>query len=392
MKTNRRKFLKQSAFISAGTLMVPQFVQGFAPVNKTGRKLVIIQFSGGNDGLNTIVPYTNDIYYQSRPEIAIQPADVLKATDELGFNPYLTALKSLYDDGDLAIVNSVGYPNPNRSHFRSMDIWHTASGSNEYLSYGWLGKYMDSKQGSKPYEAIEVDSSLSLAMKGQSFNALATTNPNQMFQTTRDAQIKQTAKHEDEHSNLGYLRKTMVETVDAAQYVNQKNWKGQTQLTYPNSQTGKNFKLTAQLINGGAETEVFYLSIGGFDTHFNQVQRQKKLHLDYSKSLEVFVKDLKQSGSWDNTLIMNFSEFGRRVAQNGSKGTDHGTASNVYMMGGALKNPGFYNGAPDLTDLDKGDLKYQIDFRSVYATIIDNWLGGDSTGIISGQHKKLNIV
>ena len=393
MKTNRRTFIKQTAFISAGTLLVPQFVRAYAPANNTGKRLIIIQFSGGNDGLNTVIPFNNDIYYKSRPQIAIQSAEVLRLTDELGFNPHLEALKSLYDDGDLSIINSVGYPNPNRSHFRSMDIWHTASGSDEFMSYGWLGKYLDQKQSINAYHAIEVDDSLSLAMKGAKHNGLATTDPNRMWSTTKDPQIQQTKRtHVDEHSNLGYLRKTMVETVDAAEYVNQKNKNGRSSTSYPNTELGRNLKLTAQLINGGAATKVFYISMGGFDTHFNQIQRQQKLHKEFSDALSVFVKDLKDANNWKDTLILNFSEFGRRVSQNGSQGTDHGTASNVFVMGGGLKRPGFFNEAPDLSDLDEGDLKFQIDFRSVYATVLENWLGGNSTGIISGQHKKLNIV
>ena len=395
MKTNRRSFIKKSAYLSVGTLMVPQLIQAYNPIEKTGKRLVVIQLSGGNDGLNTIVPYRNDLYYQLRPEIAIAKNIVLKGNDDLGFNPVMKGVKSMYDDGDLAVINSVGYPNPDRSHFRSMDIWHTASGSNEYLSHGWLGKHFDQQcDDCKPYQAIEVDDSLSLAMKGKNYKAMSTTNPYQLYMTTRDKQIQRIGQHAHSasHTNLDYLYKTMAQTVDAAAYIRNKSKGQQSGVSYPNTPLGKHLKLTAQLINGGASTEVYYLSMGGFDTHFNQVARQKQLLKQYSEATSAFVKDMKMSGNWNDTLMLTFSEFGRRVAENGSKGTDHGTANNLLLMGGDLKKPGFYNEAPNLTDLDNGDLKFQVDFRSVYSTVLKNWLQSDPKAIIGTNHPVLNIV
>ena len=395
MNTNRRSFIKKSAYLSVGTLMVPQLIQAFDRTPISGKRLVVIQLSGGNDGLNTIIPYRNDLYYQLRPEISIAKSNVLKGNDYLGFNPVMKGVKSMYDDGDLAVINSVGYPNPDRSHFRSMDIWHTASGSDEYLSHGWLGKHFDHQcDDCKPYQAIEVDDSLSLAMKGKNYKAMSTTNPYQLYMTTRDKQIQNIGQraHIDSHTNLDYLYKTMTQTVDAAAYIRNK-YKGQhSNVSYPNTALGKHLKLTAQLINGGASTEVYYLSMGGFDTHFNQVARQKQLLKQYSEATSAFVKDMKLSGNWKDTLIMTFSEFGRRVAENGSKGTDHGTANNLLLMGGDLKNPGFYNEGPNLTDLDNGDLKFQIDFRSVYSTVLKNWLQSDPKAIIGANHPVLNII
>lgn len=395
MKTNRRSFIKKSAYLSVGTLMVPQLIQAYNPLDSTGKKLVVIQLSGGNDGLNTIIPYQNDLYYQLRPDIAIAKNNVLKGNDYLGFNPVMSGIKSMYDNGDLAVVNSVGYPNPDRSHFRSMDIWHTASGSNEYLSHGWLGKYFDQHcDNCQPYQAIEVDDSLSLAMKGKSYKAMSTTNPQQLFMTTRDRQIQKIGKqlHRAEHTNLDYLYKTMTQTVDAAAYIRNKSKGQQSRVSYPNTALGKHLKLTAQLINGGADTEVYYVSMGGFDTHNNQLVRQKQLLKQYSEATSAFVKDMKMSGNWNDTLMLTFSEFGRRVAENGSKGTDHGTANNLLLMGGDLKKPGFYNEAPDLTDLDNGDLKFQVDFRSVYSTVLKNWLSADPKGVIGANHPILNIL
>lgn len=381
--------------MSVGTLMVPQLIQAYDIARNTGKKLVVIQLSGGNDGLNTVIPYENDLYYNLRPEISIAKNQVLKGNDYLGFNPAMKGIKSMYDDGDLSIINSVGYPNPDRSHFRSMDIWHTGSDSNQYLSHGWLGNYFDHRcDDCKPYRAVEVDDSLSLAMKGKRYKAISTTNPHQLFKTANDAQLKKILenKHQASHNNLDYLYKTMTQTVDAAAYIRKKYMGYKSNVEYPNSVLGKNLKLTAKLINGGAETEVFYVSMGGFDTHNNQVLRQKQLLKLYSEATSAFAKDMKKAGNWNDTLVMTFSEFGRRVAENGSKGTDHGTANNLFLMGGGLKNPGFYNDAPNLKDLEKGDLKYQIDFRSVYSTVLKNWLDSDPKAIIGSNHPTLDII
>lgn len=375
--------------------MVPQLIQAYNPQESTGKKLVVIQLSGGNDGLNTIIPYQNDLYYKLRPEIAIAKNQVLKGNDSLGFHPAMQGVKSMFDNGDLAVINSVGYPNPDRSHFRSMDIWHTASGSNEYLSHGWLGKYFDQHcDDCQPYKAIEVDDSLSLAMKGKNYKAMSTTNPYQLFLTTRDKQIQKIGQvaHHAEHTNLNYLYKTMTQTVDAAAYIRNKSKGQQSRVSYPNTALGKHLKLTAQLINGGASTEVYYVSMGGFDTHFNQIGRQQQLLKQYSEATSAFIKDLKLSGNWNDTLMLTFSEFGRRVAENGSKGTDHGTANNLLLMGGNLKKPGFYNKEANLADLDKGDLKFKVDFRSVYSTVLRNWLQGDPKVILGSNHPVLNIV
>ena len=397
MSTNRRNFIKQSALLSAGTLMVPGFLKASIPgaTDKKQQKLVVIQLSGGNDGLNTIIPYRNDIYYQLRPQLAIPKNEVLKGTDDLGFHPSLTGLKSLYDNGEVTIINSVGYPNPDRSHFRSMDIWHTASGAGEYRSYGWLGKYLDSACTScNAHRAIEVDDALSLAMKGTTRKGLSVTNPQQLYQTTRDGSIRRFAASDkkQESGNLGYLYKTMAETTASAEYVYQTSKRYKSTLGYPNHELGKNLKLIARLINSGIDTEVFYVSLGGFDTHAGQARRHQQLLTRYSESLAVFVKDLKAGGNWSNTLVMTFSEFGRRVKQNGSNGTDHGTANNLFLMGGSLKKPGFYNDPPDLTRLDADDLIYQVDFRSVYATILEKWMGTSSHPILGGRFDVLSFI
>lgn len=396
----RRNFLKQSALASTA-MMVPAFLNDIAfgqlLARRSGKILVVVQFSGGNDGLNTIVPYRNDLYYQNRPNLAIPKTEVLKVSDDLGFNPALQPLQSLYDDGILSIVNSVGYPNPDRSHFRSMDIWHTASDSTEYLNSGWLGRYLDSNcQGcTSPYQAIELDDTLSLALKGDKRRGFAMSDPAQLKRTT-DNKILQavgktpaTAHHEE---NVAYLYKTLVDTQSSADYLFEKSKVYRSTVTYPQSEFAKDLKLISQLITADTDTRIYYASLTGFDTHANQRNRQERLLLQYAEGMKAFVQDLKQNNLLNDVLIMTFSEFGRRVKQNASAGTDHGTANNLYLIGGNLKKAGFFNGSSNLNDLDEGDLKYQVDFRDIYTTLLNRWLDAPAPQILGQSFKGLKLV
>ena len=394
----RRKFLKQNVLASS-LFFVPSFVKAFENAIKDSlgfKKLVIVQLSGGNDGLNTIIPYTNDIYYKSRPNLAIAKNDCIKITDELGINKNLAPLKHLYDKGYLSVINNVGYPNPIRSHFRSTDIWHTASDSNQYLNTGWLGRYIDI-YGKKPYSGIELDDSLSLIMKGDVLNGIATKNPTSLFNNTKTPYFKkvldsQSDVHLSEH-NLGYLYKTMIEAKSSAKYIFETSKTYNSTVTYPNNPFGKQLKTTAQFINSRVESKVFYVSMGGFDTHVKQEKKQNKLLQTYSEAMDVFVKDLEQKDTFKDTLILTFSEFGRRVQQNAASGTDHGAANNVFIIGKNLKKQGFYNEAPNLINLDEnGDIKYTVDFRSIYATILDTWLEVDDATILNKSYSKLGFI
>ena len=394
---DRRKFIKDSALASS-LFFVPSFVKAFESIEtkRLGyKRLVIIQLAGGNDGLNTIVPYNNDIYYNSRPRLAITNG-IIKLNDDLGFHPSLGALRALYDNGELSILNNVGYPNPVRSHFRSMDIWQTASDSDEYLQSGWLGRYLD-KHGKKPYNALEMDEQLSLAMKGEHFNGIATNDYRVLYRTAKDPYFKNVLDHyNDAHlseHNLGYLYQTMIEAKSSAKYIYENTKVRLSQQEYPQNKFAKQLKNVAQFISSGLETKVFYTSLEGFDTHANQKNKQARLLEQYAQSVSAFVKDLKQSGMFNDTLILTFSEFGRRVKQNVANGTDHGAANNVFVIGKNLKKAGFYNNLASLRDLDtNGDLKYEIDFRSVYATILSKWMGVSTEGIINSKQKSLNFI
>ena len=394
----RRDFLFKSSMASSA-ILVPSFMKAFESLDPRlfgYKKLVVIQLSGGNDGLNTVIPYRNDLYYSNRPGISIPKNKLIDLNGELGLNENLSPLKSLYDKGNLSIINNVGYPNPNRSHFRSTDIWHTASNASEYLDSGWMGRYID-QYGKKPYTGIEVDDSLSLILKGRTINGVATKDAKKMFNNAKTPFFSkvletQTETHLSEH-NLGYLYKTMVGAKSSAKYIYETSKTSTSTKSYPNNPFAKQLKTTAEFINSKLETKVYYVSMGGFDTHANQANRQSRLLKTYSEAIDVFVKDLEASDSFKDTLILTFSEFGRRVQQNAAGGTDHGAANNLFVIGKNLKKPGLYNDSPDLTSLDKnGDLKYTIDFRSVYATLLDQWLDASHSKVLGSSFETLDFI
>ena len=410
----RRDFLAKSALTTAGTMLIPNFLKayelnqlGLAQVGAapaTGKTLVIVQLSGGNDGLNTVVPYRNDIYYRERPTLAISQDKVLTINDEIGFNPALESLKSLYDDGLVTVINNVGYPNPDRSHFRSMDIWQTASASDQYLPTGWVGRYLDANcigttATCQPHKAIEVDDTLSLALKGSQINGLAMLNPQKLYNQTQNGLVKglANANHADDHSNVAYLYKTLAETVSSAAYVYDKSARtaspvNATNRTYPANELGNRLKTVSELIQSGVSTSVYYISISGFDTHINQPGQQERLLRQYAEAVKAFMGEMKTTNRQNDVLLMTFSEFGRRVKQNASNGTDHGTANNVFLIGGGLTPGKVFNEAPNLTDLDEGDLKYSVDFRNIYATLLRDWLRADDVAILGQKFETLGFV
>ncbi|MBJ2174933.1 DUF1501 domain-containing protein [Aureibaculum sp. A20] len=395
----RRDFLKNTGLASS-LFLVPSFVKAFEKIatEQLGfKRLVIIQLSGGNDGLNTVIPFRNDIYYKKRQGIAIPKNKIISLTDDLGFHESLLPLKRLYDQGYVSIINNVGYPNPDRSHFRSTDIWHTATDSDKYATSGWLGRYLD-QYGQHPYNGIEVDDSLSLALKGEINNGIATKNAALLFNTAREPYFKKIlANPQDAHlseHNLGYLYKTLIAAESSAKYIYETSKTFKSKQEYPQNPFAKQLKTTAEFINSGLDTKVFYTSLGGFDTHANQPNKQKQLLKVYAEGIESFVKDLKKNETFKDTLILTFSEFGRRVQQNAANGTDHGTANNVFIIGEHLKQKGIYNSVPNLLKLDaNGDLIYEIDFRQIYATVLDNWLGVDAKAILfEKSFKKLDFI
>jgi len=399
MLINRRKFL-QVGTMATGSSMLPKFLKAFEGSIKgmAGNKvLVVLQLSGGNDGLNTVIPIRNDIYYRSRPVISISRDKSLTLNSETGLHPALTHLKTLYDEGNLAILQNVGYPNPDRSHFRSMDIWQTAVNSDEYRSSGWIGRYLDAQceAGSKPTLVLEMDDSLSLALNGNQMKGLALRDPKRLYNTSRDPFYRDLLKTEtpiQDGETVSYLYKVLAETLSSADYIFEQSNLRKNTTVYPDTEIGKNLKTIASLISSEINTRVYYVSIGSFDTHAGQQGKQEKLFSDLNNALKPFTDDLKANHRFEDVLIMSFSEFGRRVGENGSGGTDHGTANNMFLIGGGLKNKGMLNGMPDLSLLDEGDLIAQLDFKRVYATVLNRWLQADDLRILGKQYDYLNFV
>jgi len=424
MLIKRRDFLKTGSLATA-SLLLPKFLKaasapGLLPPK--GKILVVLQLSGGNDGLNMIIPVRNDIYYRERPRLGIQRDAALGLTDEVGLHPTLTGLKGLWDNGDMAILNSVGYPNPDRSHFRSMDIWHSASPADEYWQTGWLGRYLDAQcSGSAgahcPSRALEIDDTLSLVLKGERMKGLALQDAKRLHEAARSPyfsdyiaaqykpgtqaekplpKVSQTAgtpasSHSHE-SPVAYLYKTMADTLSSADYLFEQSRAQPTVATYPATELGKHLKTIASLILADTDTAVYYVSLGSFDTHINQAGQQQRLFQEMNDALAAFSSDLKAQGKWNDVLVATFSEFGRRVAQNASGGTDHGTANNMMFFGGSLGQKGLLNPLPDLSNLDDGDLKFTVDFRQVYATMLQNWLGADARAVLGTEFGMLGFV
>jgi uncharacterized protein (DUF1501 family) len=395
---NRRKFIQNTGLAMAGTIFVPSFLRAL-PSNiniNNYKRLVVIQLSGGNDGLNTIVPIGQDPYFKLRPELYLKENEYIKINNEFAINKNLEPLRPNLDNGEWAIISDVGYPNPNRSHSRSMDIWQSASNSNEYLSTGWLGRYFDNSFSSSS-QVLEIDGSLSLANMGINNKAISFTKPLDLHKALHMGWIDNIANQSRTmlaEDNLGYLYQMLGNVHETSTYLKEKYDVRKEITDFTKGKLSAKLKVIAELMSARIDTKVFYTSMGGFDTHVNQKNTQSQLLKDYSTGVSEFIAALKKENLFDDTLILTFSEFGRRVKQNASRGTDHGTANPVFLMGGKLKKSGLINGPSNLSNLAKNDLIYREDFRSIYSEIIDKWLDSDSSKIITqaGLNKNLGIL
>jgi len=412
---NRRAFLSQSLGVAVLGGTMPSFFGSAAsaqPLPTLGASidpdnvLLVIQMGGGNDGLNTVVPYSDDAYHRVRPVIGIAENSVLKINERVGLNPALAGLDELYKDGRVAIVQGVGYPNPNRSHFEATQIWETASPDHPATN-GWLGRYLDRAVAQSPanpsdaarlFPAVALGDTVPTALIAQHVDVPAIGALNTYgLNTGKDAASKQTAGVLYDGAKPGqspYL--TMIETtarnaMHGGDILRAKIAGYVPAVEYPKDGFAQQLRLAAQIVGSRIGTRVIFVSIGSFDTHAGQRAQQDRLLGYLGNGLRAFYKDLEAHGVADNVLALTFSEFGRRVAQNASNGTDHGTAMPLFVLGGKVKG-GVYGEHPSLTDLDRGDLKYATDFRSVYATVLQRWLGRESTGIIAGTFDTVAFV
>jgi uncharacterized protein (DUF1501 family) len=363
--------------------------------------LVVIQLAGGNDGLNTIVPYSDDAYHRVRPGIRIPESSVLKIDERIGFNPALAGLNELFKSGRVAVVNGVGYPNPNRSHFEATQIWETASPQHP-VSTGWLGRYLDrldrTATPGASFTGVSLGDTVPAALLAQHVDvpAIGALNSFQ-YNTGKDAASKSAAgtlydgARPGQSPYLALIEDTARTALHGGDVLRAKIAGYKTAVTYPNDGFAQQLQLAARIIGSDLGTKIVFVSLGSFDTHAGQRSQQDKLLTYLGNGLLAFYKDLAEHGNAQRVLAMTFSEFGRRVTQNASNGTDHGTAAPLFLVGGAVKG-GSYGQQPSLTDLDNGDLKYGTDFRAVYATVLERWLGRDPVPIVGEGFDRLSFV
>ncbi len=414
--TTRRIFLAKGLTMLAAGATVPTFLNRTAfavgrPFDQLltgldsgvdGKVLVVVQLSGGNDGLNTVVPFTDDNYHRARPNVGIKADQVLRLTDHLGLNPQLGALKELYEDGRMSLVQGVGYPNPDRSHFRSMDIWHTANPESETITSGWLGRYFDAQccgtdpgnakahaSGeipADPHVGIALGDENFLAMQGEKVMPLSFERPQDYRYQGPDRDAFTRLNTPDgspdpantEAGELDFLTRTAMDAQVSSDRIMRVTTAHKPGVQYPGGGFAEQLRTVAAMIKGGLPTRVYYVSLGGFDTHANQPGRHDQLMRNLATGVKAFLEDLKEQGNDERVLLMTFSEFGRRVAQNASQGTDHGTAAPMFFFGHHKHvKAGILGNHPSLTDLDRGDLKYNIDFRSCYSGVLQQWLDTD---------------
>jgi uncharacterized protein (DUF1501 family) len=432
----RRQFLRTSMLGAAVSYTLPVFLQKTfftldamaadsalqTPTGKDDTILIVLQLAGGNDGMNMVIPYGDDAYYKARPVIAIPKNTVIPVSDYVGLNPKLTGLKGLYDQGHLAILQGVGYPNPNRSHFRSTEIWQTASDSDKSEPYGWLGRYFDSCcKGADPTVGVAIGNQVPQSFASAEPTGVSFSQPQQYRWVNGDpsADAKDVYREMNEpdmtpqqldendggsvdmlpghtapnrhESTLEFLQRTALDAQMSSDKILDIAKKYPASVSYPQTALGDSLSLVGRMIAGGLPTRVYYVSQGGYDTHVNETPTHTRLMGELNNALVAFAQDMTAQGNFGRVLVMTFSEFGRRVTQNASNGTDHGAAAPMFVMGGAMK-PGLIGAYPSLTNLFQGDLTYNVDFRGVYATILDKWLRAPSKEILGKQFEHVGIL
>lgn len=391
---HRRTFLKSS--VSSGLvawgLTAPAFLARTAAalpwLDQTGAKdslLVVVQLTGGNDGLNTVIPFKDPLYAKYRPTLKIAPKDVKKLTDDIGLHPSLGAFADLYEKKELCVLQGVGYPNPDQSHFRSMDIWQGGSTA-QHISEGWLGKAMGQmKVGGQGFHCAAGNEEAPLALVGPGVKAPSLTKIEDYQlkvlagsgqDRARQKQIIEDAARpaEGQQDLLDFVKRTAVNTYNSSKRLQEIGKAYQPKVPYPGSALAERLKLAAQLIDADLGARIFYVTLDGFDTHANQASSHGNLLTEVADAMSAFYRDLSARGHKDRVMMMTFSEFGRRAKENGSQGTDHGSAAPMFLVGSKVK-AGVIGKHPSLEKLEDGNLVHHTDFRRVYAAVLENWLG-----------------
>lgn len=404
---SRRDIVKSGGMIAVG-LVAPRWLATIAHSDLLSQAqggkasgdtvLIVCQLSGGNDGLNTVVPWANKKYYELRPTIGIAEDQVLKINNDLGFNPALKGLAELYTQKKVAIIQNVGYPRPNRSHFKSMDIWQSASPESA-MKNGWIGRHFDQQQALgalNPVVALGLSTDKPLALNGEHasipcFASLA--DIQSMFGDPDAERLLRQIQGADAKagSDTRVVQQANKTALDAMSLLSKQLSGYAPKQTYGTDVFGNGFKQIAQLIATSPQTRVVYMSAGGFDTHARQPDQHTKLLTGFGNAISAFQKEMEAIGKADKVVVLVFSEFGRRCFENASAGTDHGAAAPMFVIGSKVKG-GVYGPMPDLNDLQDGDLKFKIDFRQVYATALDGWMGGDSEVVLGKSFEKIGLL
>jgi uncharacterized protein (DUF1501 family) len=397
MNTTRRQFLGRALAAPAVWAVgasVPAFLRRAAAFESgahDGRVLVIVQLSGGNDGLNTIVPFRHDAYRKARPTLAQPEADVLRINDELALHPALKGFASLLEAGRLAIIQGVGYPNPNRSHFESMDIWHTCQRKNDPRTDGWIGRYLDRLPENADLGAMHLGSEKQPAALAARRVRVPSVKSLEQFrlragtdQTKQAVDALAQVKRDDSDELLGFVQTSTTSALAVSERFAKLNSGRKPARDYPATDLGRKLGTVAQLIAAALPTRVYYVELDGFDTHAQQAQAHAALLRQLGEAVGAFHDDMQQQGLADRVLLMCFSEFGRRLAENASKGTDHGAAAPMFLVGPSVM-AGLVGEHPSLLQLDEGDLIHHTDFRQVYATVLEQWLKVQSEPIVGGR-------
>lgn len=390
----RRDFMRRGATALGAGMVLPAFLRethvAMAANALAGnvqkhpeRILVVLELSGGNDGLNTVVPYTNDDYYRARPTIAVQPNEVLKVSDEYGFHSNLLGFESLFKDGQMAVVHGCGYPNPNRSHFESMKFWHTGV-PNAPESRGWLGRFADAYQ-PEPVSSyiVNIAKEQTAAVKAGVHSPVVFDDPERFARQGSEDQkalLTELARKNDTEWNesLSFVRSIASTADESSEFIRHSCAEYKSQADYGYGDVGLDMKKIVALIAANSPARIYYTNFGSFDTHVTQASAHDGLFNQLGDAVHAFIRDLERIGRADDVSLLMFTEFGRRVKENASRGTDHGVASPMFIAGKNVQG-GFYGEHPSLTDLDEGDLKMKTDFRSVYATMTREWMGFEDT-------------
>ena len=405
MATDRRSFLKQSTAVTLGALPSVIYRGAMASesptANSDGKILVVVQMSGGNDGINTVVPFADEGYAKHRQKLRLPTDRLIKVDDSVALHPSMRSAADLLDSGKLAIVPGVGYPNPSRSHDISMAIWHSATigGEKTLRTHGWLGKAMDSVKRdarasarNSPQMILLGDESQPLAIQSRRSTAITMSNLTDLRLKAPLHAVKKSKHLSMEANELNqFVERTMRNATVAAssmeQTIDQAN---ADNVSYPSTRLGRRMQSVSTLIKSGFETPVYYTIQDGYDTHAAQLYTHSRLLREFSGAIKAFLDDLDSAGLSDRVCVLGFSEFGRRVAENGSAGTDHGTAGPVFIAGNQV-HPGLTGKTPDLLDLVNGDLRMSVDFRDVYREVTTNWLGLEDKAEVRTAQQRLRI-